>query len=336
MRLAPLALAACTAQVAHPIPVGVLGNVRTEPVAGLALTTVVLPAPPPPAENTATATLARVRTAYTHGNFDVCQKELASLDVIQLLADGDRASASRALAFATGCATGAMHVEDAKTNAARFASFGLDLTETTVSPDVEAVIGHAVESAGAAPRVHAMITSNAAARLTVDGRPAGCEVPCTIDLAPGEHVVAATADGFTPTHKTLRDADHLELELAPASSLLAAQQWRARIGRGLPPADPTGAALIGKFAGEPRVFVLTAGPRITGEAIVDGRTVAHGDAASANELVTNLAYDSGILHRPELWQRPWFWIAVGVGAVVIAGGIVALTYKPAQRAEVSF
>jgi hypothetical protein len=28
------------------------------------------------------------------------------------------------------------------------------------------------------------------------------------------------------------------------------------------------------------------------------------------QLVREFAYDAGILQRPRVWQRPWFWIAV--------------------------
>ena len=45
------------------------------------------------------------------------------------------------------------------------------------------------------------------ARLVVDGRDAGCAVPCTIDLRPGDHVVAVTADGYLPASKQIRVPD---------------------------------------------------------------------------------------------------------------------------------
>ncbi|HEY0250547.1 MAG TPA: PEGA domain-containing protein, partial [Kofleriaceae bacterium] len=320
--LAVLALAACGSQVAHPIPVGLLGASSRAigalgavgEVSGLELRTVAVPAPPPPADDKVTPVLARIRTAYTHGDFDSCRTELASLDLAALLADGNRIAASRAVAFETGCAVGAMLTSEAQTSAARFASFGLELAETTVAPNVEALIGKEIERIGAMPRVPVMIASNASARLLVDGRPAGCDAPCTVELSPGDHVIAAAADGFTSMHKVVRipDVKNVQLDLVPASALLAAEQWRARKGRGLPAADPTSAQLIGRFSGEPRVIVLTEGPRVTGELVVDGRTIAHADAPPdhTTSMIRDLAYEGGLLQRPPVWRRPWFLIAV--------------------------
>jgi hypothetical protein len=157
-------------------------------------------------------------------------------------------------------------------------------------------------------------------------------VPCTKQLAPGEHVVAVEADGYAPAMQVVRvpDVAHITIAQPPAAAMLAAQQWRARTGRGLPAADATGAALIGRFVPDRRVAIVHGGPHLEGELVVDSTHVAAMERArgEAPDLLRELAYDGGVLHRPAVWQRPWFWIVVGGAAVVIAGAIVAATYQP--------
>jgi hypothetical protein len=66
---------------------------------------------------------------------------------------------------------------------------------------------------------------------------------------------------------------------------------------------------------------------------VASTTRGHGDATGA---IRELAYDGGVLHRPSVFQRPWFWIAAAGAAIVIAGAIVAVTYKPEPVTGLSF
>ena len=108
----------------------------------------------------------------------------SQIQVEHLLATGDRGLAARALTFDAACAWGALARSDAKTAAHRLASLGLELPDATVSPDVEAMIGDTIAQLGKQPH-HALAVSGATGgRLSVDGRPAGCALPCTVDFPP--------------------------------------------------------------------------------------------------------------------------------------------------------
>jgi PEGA domain-containing protein len=331
-------LCACAANVVRPIPIAVLELGDRDAIGalhaadGLAPYEVALPAPPPQPIDDTTAAITRARTAYVHGELEACRSELVHVDIARLLADGDRVRASRALVFDAACAWGATAKRDAEADAERLASFGLELPDSAVAPDVETMIGTALERVGKEPTHALAIDGVAGARLIVDGRPGGCAVPCTKQLAPGEHVIAAEADGYAPAMQVVRvpDVTHVSIAQAPAAAVLAAQQWRARTGRGLPAADATGAALIGQFVPDRRVAVVHGGPHLEGELVVDSAHVAAMERARGEtpDLLRELAYDGGVLHRPAVWQRPWFWIVVGGVAVVVAGAIVAATYQP--------
>nr|HEX4313545.1 PEGA domain-containing protein [Kofleriaceae bacterium] len=334
----------CAATPRHAIPIAVVVDgdraaVGALPrVGGLELHEVALPEPPAQPADTAAPALVRARGAYQSGDLDACRRELAAVDVAAALARGDRDTAATALALDAGCAWANRAPADARADAARLASLGLALPAGLVPPDVEAVIGDAITGAGSAARVPLAIAGAAGARASVDGNPPACAVPCTLALAPGEHVVAVDTDGFVPAAQTVRLPDIAAVQLAqqPAPAALAAQQWRARVARGQPAADATGATLLARFASAPRVVYLHGDARVAGELVVDGKLVAsidreRGDTADA---VRELAYDGGVLHRPAVWQRPWFWIAVAGVAVVAAGTIVAVTYTPSIRTSV--
>src|SRR4051812_178486 len=65
------------------------------------------------------------------------------------------------------------------------------------------------------------------ARITVDGAPA--ERHTTIDVAPGEHVVAASADGYVAQHQRVRvgaERAMVAFELAPLPAIVAIRSQR--------------------------------------------------------------------------------------------------------------
>ena len=72
--------------------------------------------------------------------------------------------------------------------------------------------------------------------------------------------------------------------------------------------------------------------------VVDGLRVAIKEVprGDADDLLRELAYDGRILQRPAVWQRPWFWIAVGGAAIAIAAGIVAATYQRPLHTSAGF
>jgi hypothetical protein len=180
------------------------------------------------------------------------------------------------------------------------------------------------------------------ARLSVDGKLPACALPCAVDLVPGDHVLAVTADGFADAAREVRipDTTTVTIDQPAASPALAAAQWRARAGRGLPSTDAVGARLIAQLGGERRVAVLHAGGAgepLTGALVLDGALAATATARNGDDagLVRELAYDAGVLPRPTVFQRPWFWIAVSGLALGVAASITALTYHPPVHTSLS-
>ncbi len=332
--------AGCAASPARPVTVALVlddraavGPIASDAVRGLDLHPVDVPAPPPPPADVATPVLSRARTAYSQGEFEVCRRELASLDLGELLARSSRDHASRALAYEVACAHGAQARVEASAAAAKLARLGLELPDVVLARDVEAAIGEAIAEAGALVRHSLAVTGEPGARLTVDGQAAGCVLPCSVQVRPGAHLFTVDTDGFLPSHRWVEVAGETTIampqEAAPPQ--LAGQQWRARVGRGLPPADLIGAELLAKLAGESRVAYLhPAGEQqVMGWMILDGKVVASAnrDRTETSALLGDLAYDGGVLRRPAVWKRPWFWIAVSSVALVAAGSVVALTYE---------
>jgi len=340
------ALGACAPTPKHPLAVALLvegdaaavGEVAPGAVSGLELRALALPAPAPPPESDAAAQITRARSAYAQGDHDACRAELARVDLVRVLAAGERGLAARAVTLEAACAYGARRPADAQAAAAHLATLGLALPEAAVAIEVEAMIGKAIAAAGAQPRRPLAVAGEAGARLAVDGRAAGCALPCTVDLPAGDHVLAVEADGFEPAARLVRvpDTRTVALAQAPASPELAARQWRARLGRGLPAADPVGVALIARLAREPRVVLLQGGARVDGALIVGGALAASGTGrrGEAPALVRELAYDGRLLRRPPLWARPWFWIAASGATLLAAGTVIAVTYEPEVRTRV--
>jgi len=338
--------AGCAAKPQHTIPIALLvdgdraslGALSANAVSGLELHEIELPKPRPAAPDPSNAAIAQARSHYATGDFDACRAVLANVDHVRLLAARERGLVARALVLDTACAWGGLDKSAAHASAAQLASFSLAMPELAVSPDVERVIGQAVATAGKAPRSPLFVRGVVGARLLIDGVEAGCTLPCTIDVTPGDHVIAVEADGYEPTAQRLRapDAHDVTIKQQPANPDLAARQWRARVGRGQPSTDAIGAALVGKLAKQRRVAYLHGDQRLTGALVVDGKLVATANRPphEGDALVRELAYDGGILHRPALWEKPWFWIGATAATIVIAGAVVWLVYEPDKHTRV--
>ncbi len=341
--VALLAIAGCSGCAAtseHPISIAVVVDGQQAlsalpRVAGLELSRVEMPSPLAAPTDTSAGVIATARSAYASGELDSCRQQLATLDVPQLLADRQRATAARALVLEIACAWGATDRGTARAQARRFAAYGLELPDLAISPDVEREIGAAITAVGKTRRLPMEVSGVIGARLSVDGRDPQCTLPCTVDVSPGEHVMLVDADGYQPAVRTVRVESALQLAVnqVAATSALAAQQWSKRTARGNAAADSTGARLLAAVAQKPRVVYLHAGTTIAGTMIVDGTPAATGVRArgEAGLLIRELAYDAGVLRRPSVWQRSTFWIAASGVVLVAAIVTVALVYEPDRQ-----
>src|SRR5258708_6090476 len=78
---------------------------------------------------------------------------------------------------------------------------GLDMPAdvAAAAPEVESLLARALkESAGAHKAVLAVEAGGSRARVSLDGRAGLCVTPCSLDVPPGDHVVAIDADGALP------------------------------------------------------------------------------------------------------------------------------------------
>ncbi len=328
-----VACTACAPTPKHPIAVAVLVDgapLPADAVTGLALHAATLPPEPPEPIESVSSSLVAARSSYASGSADRCREQLAVVDIPAVLAHGNRAAAARALALDTACAYQGLARDDAARIATRLAVLGLDLPADAVAREAEDLIVAAIAKASAAPRAKLAVTGVAGARVAVDGKPPSCVIPCPLELVPGEHVIAIEADGFAPAWKSVRvpDVSTFAIDQQPAPRELAASQWRRRVGRGLPATDAKGAQLLGLAVAEPRLVVLT---DTTGTLIVDGTLRATG-----TRDIRELAYDGGLLQRPKLWQRPWFWIVVAGATAVVSGAVIYATYQPEIETMVTF
>lgn len=321
-----------------------LAAAATVDLDGLALAPVALPvAPSAPPPSSSVLAVATARAAYLErGDFETCTAALREVEVPELLAAGARELAARVLVWRTACAFGRLAPAEAADHAAALAGFGLALPDDAgaVTPDVEAILVAALDRAGAAARLTVEVDGRAGARLTIDGRPAECALPCTVALAPGDHVVAVTADGAAPAWRVIRVpvAGPVTIPQAPAAPALALAQWRARAGRGLPLDDAAGLALLAQGAGVRRLLYLGAGERLRGALVVDGLVKARGARAPGEvaALVHDLTTRGGLVPAPPLWRRPRFWGALGVAAAAAAAITAAIVLEPDVRTEVGF
>ena len=348
MRVTLLAtlLAACSATPKHRIAVATIvdgdrakiGALDPHAVAGLELRTFTVPAAPAAPPDTTPAIVAKARAFYVGGEFEACRAELAKIDVGKLLEAQQRALAGRVLAFDAACAYGAKAPELARGIAQKLARMGLELPDAPFAREEETLLTQAIANAGSEPRHTIVVDGLAGARLFVDGKPAGCTLPCTVLAPAGDHFLAVELDGYTPTSRwaTVTQKTSVVLNPRPASPEIALAQWRARVGRGLAPADAVGAKLIAQLSGQPRVVYLAGGPQIAGTMIVDGEQKASDERDAAVPLVRDLAYDAGVLKRPALWQQPTFWIVTSIAVAAVAGAIVYAVYEPEVRSDLEF
>lgn len=293
--------------------------------------------------------LAAARQAYVNADFGACLSELEDeAPVHEALAAGQPGRAARRMFWRLACHVGMADPEGARRVAARFAAFGLDVPDDVeaASPEVEVVLGEALAAVAQAPRVAIAVRGAEGAAVSVDGRPASCEVPCAVDLAPGDHVLALRAPGFEASSRLVRVDGPAEVSfsLERASPERAGAQWAARwIGR--PGRDsPASVRLLSQAVRARRLMLLLVdpGPQLRGVLARDGAVAARAERLegplpdAARSLFRELLVEGGEINVGEVYESPWFWLGIG-GAAVAAAVITAIAlFVPDTETCVSF
>jgi hypothetical protein len=210
-----------------------------------------------------------------------------------------------------------------------------------MTPEVETVVSRALKEADGAARAMVEVkTPTSGGTLTVDGRPASCTPPCTLELNVGTHVFRLDADGLAPQTRVVRAGEQVTFGATPASPDVAAQQWIQRYAGSTEVDSASSLKLLSTALRAPRLLLLTVeregeGARLRGTLEVDQGVVARVErsAATADKLEGSL---DGLLRdllvqgkvvepAPALYQRPLFWVVVS--AVAVAAGGTALYYQ---------
>jgi PEGA domain-containing protein len=300
------------------------------------------------------ARLSAARRDYVNGEFAGCIKSLET-PVLDLLGEGRRELGARVAFWQIACRVGSGAQPDAWQLARQFAVLGLDIPAdvAAAAPEVESLLARALREVAAEKRAAlAVDASTSRARVSLDGRSV-CVTPCTLDVAPGDHVIALDADGALPLTRVARVADggaSLKLETTPASPEIAAQQWSARYGgSSLLYSEPSTRLLAQAIAARRLVLVNVEGDRqlrLRGTLATDGtvRAQVERSCASANldveskHLLRELLVTGKVFEPAKpIYKRAVFWVPllVAVSAAVIASSIAGTLGAP-TRTKVSF
>lgn len=291
--------------------------------------------------------LAAARKAYVGAAFAECLKQLeGDAAASELLAAGERLLAARLLAWRTACHTGANQPQPARAAAEALAGFQLALPEDvgSMTPDVETLLARTISQVSAAPLRKVRVESTpSGAAVELDGRPAACTTPCSVDVLAGTHVLRLSADGYTPAWRVVADAALPAVTLEAASPELAATQWRARLQRGDAFDSEVSVRLLSSALRAPRLAVVAsdalAPKTLRGALAIDGvlttRAEREGDVEG---LVRDLLVRGKVVEEaPPLYKRWPFWVAVGAAAVAAGAttAIVVGTRQTVTRVELS-
>ncbi|MFH0903421.1 MAG: PEGA domain-containing protein, partial [Pseudomonadota bacterium] len=289
-----------------------------------------LPATEPPSL-VVEESLATARRAYVSADFSLCLASLDRESVVRLIGEGRRSTAARMLFWRIACHVGAGSSAEAERDARSFAVFGLEVPgdAEAVSPEVESAVARAMmASAGLSRRPLRIAADAPGAMVAVDGIPAVCAVPCTVDLMPGDHVVRLEGDGIVAESRLVRvesGGTDVKLVTTPAPPALAADQWKRRYS-GTPVVDSAASIrLLARAVRGRRLVLLSAEQqvgaiRLRGVLAVDGlvacreeRVVKSGVSSTldgeAEALIRGLFVQGRILEpAPPFYRQPTFWI----------------------------
>ncbi len=371
MRLAhllPILLtAACAAKSGPAVSVTVVARGDAEAVAaiksGLARPVSPMvearPADPPlepepaPAFADVDARLAAARAKYLSADFAACLREISGEALLRdLLFEGRRSPATRVLLWRIACHHGAGSEADALGGARLFASYGLEVPSEVglISPQAEQILARAIGESTRAKRVTLAVTTNVSpASLSVDGSAGRCALPCSIDVAPGDHVFRVDADGATPAMREVRatGAAQISIPTTPATPALAARQWLSRYAAQGDVDSAPSLRLLSTAMRAPRLALLQADRdgekvRLRGVLASGSEIVSRGErrvddvGAETSALLRDLLVRGKVIETAPLVKRPAFWGALAAGILLTGAASVALLYEPPTRTRVEF
>jgi hypothetical protein len=288
--------------------------------------------------------IASARRAYVTADFGKCLGGLGDEALVPgLLASGQRLPAARVLLWRTACNVGGGHSEAALRSARELGTLGLEVPQDVgmMTPEVEAVVSRALKEADGAARAMVEVKApTSGGTLTVDGRPASCTPPCTLELTVGTHVFRLDADGLAPQTRVVRAGEQVSFSATPASPDVAAQQWIQRYAGSTEVDSAPSLRLLSTALRAPRLVLLTVeregeGARLRGTLEVEQGVVARVERSattpdklegSLDGLLRDLLVQGKVMEpSPALYQRPLFWVVVS--AVAVAAGGTALYFQ---------
>ena len=283
---------------------------------------------------------------YINADFAGCMAAIGEEElVVRLLEHGRRDLAARVLYWRVACRTAQLRTAEARGHAARLVVFGLRLPSGAVgaTPEAEAIFDDAFRESQDTPRAQLGFRSSVrGTHVGVDGRRRVCQVPCGVELLPGEHVIVFEADGHESLTQVTRLSSEpmlVEIELHRASADEAGRQWAERY-RGLAAmaSGPSLRLLSQAFATRRLAFLrgeedgsqirLRAALAVDGEYREEIERVIGRDELrlAAGEVFEDLLIEGNLVSRP-FYTRVGFWIGVGIAVVAGAATTAFLLYE---------
>jgi hypothetical protein len=300
------------------------------------------PEPHPSAPALPQERVAAARTAYVNADFTKCLEEVSDEAALTTaLGQGDRSTAARMLLWQVACNVGANKLEPGRRAATQLVGLSLQVPAEvgSVSPEVENVIAQALKAASQQKPLAIEVSGTADAQIELDGRPAGCTVPCTLEALEGLHVVRLTADGHEPVVRTVRAEPprvQLAADLPDAAPELAAAQWSARYRLAADSDGDRSVRLLSTALRASRLVLLaiddTSPGKLDAVLAVDGAITARAErvgspGAQLSGLMTDLLVRGQVVAPTvPIYKRALFWVAIAGAAVVAAGvtgGVIA-------------
>jgi hypothetical protein len=310
------------------------------------------PAPPPDRSSL----LPAARQAYVNGDFAGCLSSLGSDGLVtEALAAGRRELAARLLFWRVACRVGSGALPAAEDEARRFAAFGLEVPADAAqaTPEVEALLGRALKQAAGLGKLTLDVDAPPLRTgVSLDGRPGACVTPCTLEVLPGDHLIALDAEGYLPVARlvAVRARAQVKLVVTPAPPEVAAAQWSARYGGSpLLYSEPSTRLLARAIAARRLVLINAEGTgelKLRGTLAADGVVSAQAERtartanldAESRRLLRDLLV-SGKVFEPAkpIYKRAAFWVplVLAVSAAIVSASIAA-TLSPNIHTRVGF